>query len=295
MKRLLLPLFLILGLPVFAAENQETSPSPFQENSESTGAANISRESFDNPLVEIRTTMGSMILELFPDEAPLTVENFIGLAEGTKPFTDPETGETVTRPFYDGLIFHRVIEGFMIQGGSPAGDGLGGPGYSFRDEINARSLGLDKMPVLQPDGKPHPFLGIQDSNGFQREVMAPLYREMGIDSQEEVEERVDEIFERINTMTVKENYENKGYRYIETVISRAPVRGVIAMANSGPDTNGSQFFINLADTPWLTGKHTVFGKVRAGMDVLDAIGSVPVNAMNRPITEVSILSIRQIE
>jgi len=93
---------------------------------------------------------------------------------------------------------------------------------------------------------------------------------------------------------VKESFENLGYRYTERVISRMPVRGVIAMANSGPNTNGSQFFINLGDSDWLAGKHTVFGKVRAGLDVLDAIGKVTVDNQNRPVEDVIILSIRLI-
>jgi len=96
-------------------------------------------------------------------------------------------------------------------------------------------------------------------------------------------------------MTVRQAHELLGYRYIDTVQSRAPLRGVIAMANSGPDTNGSQFFITLADAPWLTGKHTVFGKVRAGLETIEAIGKVRTNADGRPLQEVSILSVRRID
>jgi cyclophilin family peptidyl-prolyl cis-trans isomerase len=255
----------------------------------------VQTDSPDNPLVVISTNRGDMLLELFADEAPLTVANFMGLADGTKPFTDPATSQQVTRPFYDGLIFHRVIDGFMIQGGSPTGDGEGTPGYEFADEINAESLGLDKMMVLDAQGVPNPVLGIRSQSDFQQRVLMPLYQKLGITSQESLTARVAEVDERLRTMSVKENYELLGYHYISNVQSRAPVRGVIAMANSGPDTNGSQFFINLADTEWLTGKHTVFGKVRAGLQVLDTIGKVPVNAESRPTQDVVIQSIHPLQ
>lgn len=255
---------------------------------------NFSREDFDNPLVEIRTSLGSMILELFPEEAPVTVATFVGLAEGTRPWIDPGTGQEVMRPLYDGTVFHRVIDGFMIQGGSPTGRGDGNPGFRFRDEINARSLGLDKMMVLDEQGNPHPILAIRGLQDFQQQILAPLYSKMAITSQEQLDANIDAVNERVRSMTVKESFENLGYQYSERVISRMPVRGVIAMANSGPDTNGSQFFINLVDTDWLTGKHTVFGKVRAGLEVMDAIGKVPVDAQDRPLEDVVILSIRQV-
>jgi peptidyl-prolyl cis-trans isomerase A (cyclophilin A) len=255
----------------------------------------VQTESLDNPLIVISTNRGDMLLELFEDEAPRTVANFLGLANGTKAFTDPATGQQVTRPFYDGLIFHRVIDGFMIQGGSPTGDGDGTPGYEFADEINAESLGLDKMMLIDAQGVPNPVLGIRSQSDFQQRVLMPLYQKLGITSQESLTARVAEVDERLRTMSVKENYELLGYRYITTVMSHAPVRGVIAMANSGPDTNGSQFFINLADTEWLTGKHTVFGKVRAGLPVLDAIGKTPVNGESRPTQDVVIQSIRPLQ
>lgn len=256
---------------------------------------NFSREDFNNPVVEIRTSLGAMVLELFPDEAPTTVDTFLGLAEGTRAWTDPVTGEAVMRPFYDGLIFHRVVDGFMIQGGSPTGVGTGTPGFTFADEINARSLGLDKMQLLDEAGHPHPLLAIHDQQDFQQKVLVPLYREMGIDSRDALEANIDAVNRRLRAMSVKDSFENLGYHYTERVISRMPVRGVIAMANSGPDSNGSQFFINLVDTDWLAGKHTVFGKVRVGMEVLDAIGKVPVDARDRPLEDVVILSIRRID
>jgi peptidyl-prolyl cis-trans isomerase A (cyclophilin A) len=255
----------------------------------------VQTDSLANPLVVISTNRGDMLVELFADEAPNTVANFLGLANGTKPFTDPATGQQVTRPLYDGLIFHRVIDGFMIQGGSPTGDGEGTPGYDFADEINAESLGLDKMMLIDAEGVPNPVLGIRSQSDFQQRVLMPLYQKLGITSQESLTARAAEVDERLRSMSVKENYEMLGYHYIAKVKSRAPVRGVLAMANSGPDTNGSQFFINLADTEWLTGKHTVFGKVRAGLAVLDAIGKTPVNSESRPAQDVVIQSIRPLQ
>jgi cyclophilin family peptidyl-prolyl cis-trans isomerase len=250
------------------------------------------REDPDNPLVEIQTSMGIMILELFPKEAPETVANFIDLAQGDKAFLDPETGELVNRPYYDGLIFHRVIDGFMIQGGSPTGLGNGSPGYSVRDEINARSLGLDRMQAIDDEGIPHPFLRIASQTQFQAVILEPLFAELNINSQEDLENNYETIEARINSLTIKDVYENQGYEYTETLDSRMPVRGVIAMANAGPNSNGSQFFINLIDTEWLAGKHTVFGRIRQGMDVLDEIGATPVDEQDRPVDDVQIIQVR---
>ena len=154
----------------------------------------------------IDTTEGRIVIQLFPDAAPKTVENFVGLAEGTKEWTDPKSGEKVTRPFYDGLIFHRVIPGFMIQGGDPLGNGTGDPGYKFEDEFDS-GLKFDKA-------------------------------------------------------------------------------GILAMANSGPNTNGSQFFITHGPTPHLNNRHTIFGQVEEGQDIVDAIGNVPAGPGNRPDTDV---------
>jgi peptidyl-prolyl cis-trans isomerase A (cyclophilin A) len=161
------------------------------------------------------TTEGEFVVRLFEDRAPKTVANFVGLAEGTK---DPATGKPgQVKPFYDGLIFHRVIEGFMIQGGDPQGDGRGGPNYTFADEFDPKVT-------------------------FDRP-------------------------------------------------------GLLAMANRGPNTNGSQFFITLAATTWLNGKHTIFGEVVEGMDVVTRIGRVRTSSGDRPATPVVItkLAIERIE
>ena len=159
------------------------------------------------------TSEGNFKIRLFDQEVPNTVANFAGLAEGTKEFTDQKTGQKTKRPFYDGLAFHRVIDGFMLQGGCPLGTGTGGPGYKFADEFN---------PKLR-HSKP----------------------------------------------------------------------GMLSMANSGPNTNGSQFFVTLAATPWLDNKHSVFGEVVEGMDVVKKIGSVPTaKPSDKPIKPVIIQSVK---
>jgi peptidyl-prolyl cis-trans isomerase A (cyclophilin A) len=158
------------------------------------------------------TTEGNFTVRLFDDETPRTVENFTGLAEGTKEWTDPRTNKKVQQPYYDGVIFHRVIDGFMIQGGDPLGQGIGGPGYTFGDEF-------------------HPRL-------------------------------------------------------------RHNKAGILSMANRGPNTNGGQFFITLGPTPHLDNRHSVFGEVVEGMDVVQKIGSTPTGNADRPLKDVVIETIK---
>ena len=160
---------------------------------------------------EFVTTEGNFTARLFDEEAPKTVENFVGLAEGTREWTDPRTNKKVKQPYYDGVIFHRVIDGFMIQGGDPLGQGIGGPGYTFADEF-------------------HPRL-------------------------------------------------------------RHNKAGILSMANRGPNTNGGQFFITLAPTPHLDDRHSVFGEVIDGMDVVKKIGSAPTADRDRPVKDITITTI----
>jgi peptidyl-prolyl cis-trans isomerase A (cyclophilin A) len=167
-------------------------------------------------IATFKTNHGDIVVELFPNHAPVTVENFVGLAEGTKEWRDPATGETRTTPLYENLEFHRIIADFMLQGGDPIGNGTGGPGYQFQDEFH---------PELQFD---RPYL--------------------------------------------------------------------LAMANAGPGTNGSQFFITLVPTTWLNRKHTIFGEVAddASRQVVDAIGAVKTDRFDRP-TEPVVLQKIEIE
>jgi peptidyl-prolyl cis-trans isomerase A (cyclophilin A) len=158
------------------------------------------------------TSEGKFTARLFDAETPKTVANFTGLADGSKEWTDPRTGQKVKKPYFNGTIFHRVIEGFMIQGGDPLGQGTGGPGYTFADEFN---------PSLR-HSKP----------------------------------------------------------------------GILSMANRGPNTNGGQFFITLAATPWLDDKHSVFGEVVDGMDVVTTIGRTATSKPgDRPVKPITIESV----
>src|SRR3954469_19805580 len=159
----------------------------------------------DTLTATLRTNQGTIVIRLFPDHAPKTVRNFVELAEGGREWTDPRSGQQTKDRLYDGTVFHRVISGFMIQGGDPLGTGTGGPGYKFADEF-------------------HPELA------FTRPYL-------------------------------------------------------LAMANAGPGTNGSQFFITVAPTEWLTNKHTIFGEVTDGTEIVDAIATTSTGPGDRPVTD----------
>jgi peptidyl-prolyl cis-trans isomerase A (cyclophilin A) len=245
--------------------------------------------------VRISTNQGDIVVRLDPAAAPLTVENFLALAEGRKPFTDPGTGQPVQRPYYDGLGFHRVIPNFMIQGGCPRGDGKGGPGYTFADEINADGLGLGREMCVNPGGQINPRISYMQQQFVQR-VIVPRVLAGGVtqDSPREVQQ---EAFARAvkasETMSIQSFLETLGYRYDPRLSPRHAVKGALCMANSGPGTNGSQFFINLGDTPHLDGKHTVFGQVVSGFAVVEAIGSTPRGEQDKPLSPMRINFIRR--
>jgi peptidyl-prolyl cis-trans isomerase A (cyclophilin A) len=175
------------------------------------GIATASFAADSGTFAKFSTTEGDFTVKLFDKQAPKTVANFVGLAEGTKEWKDPRSGKMVKKPFYNGLKFHRIIDGFMIQGGDPLGNGTGGPGYEFEDEFD---------PKL-----------------------------------------------------------------------RHSKAGILSMANAGRNTNGSQFFITLAPTPHLNDKHSVFGEVVSGMDVIKKLGSTPVGANDKPIKDEVIKSV----
>jgi peptidyl-prolyl cis-trans isomerase A (cyclophilin A) len=242
----------------------------------------------------IVTSLGEITVELFDDEAPRTVANFVGLAEGTRAFKDAK-GAEVKRPFYDGLTFHRVIRNFMIQGGCPLGTGMGGPGYAFPDEINAVSLGLDREMALA-DGRLHQQCAYQQRE-FMRVVLEPRLAALGAGPDADQERRravFPQALQQASGVSLMAFYQALGYHYDAALPpSHRPERYCLAMANTGPDSNGSQFFINLADTPHLTGKHTVFGQVVAGQAVVEAIGAVETGGNDRPRVPVVIRSIRR--
>jgi peptidyl-prolyl cis-trans isomerase A (cyclophilin A) len=246
------------------------------------------------PVVIIDTSLGAIEVALDPAAAPATVANFLGLADGTKPFKDPKAGgQEVKRRFYDGLTFHRVLKDFMIQAGCPKGDGTGGPGYGFANEISAAALGLDKALVLDAEGRADSRLMIGGQADFERLVLQPLIKSMGVTTREQFLAKSQEIDQRVRTLTVKDVYALQGYAFDDRFKSFPLTRGVLAMANAGPATNGSQWFIAVVDTPWLDGKHTPFGRVVKGMEVVDAIAKVAADANGRPAKPVVIKSIRR--
>ncbi|MHC4779537.1 MAG: peptidylprolyl isomerase [Planctomycetota bacterium] len=291
MKKTVLLLIAPLILPAILFAQEPEGEEPVGEEPK---LVEPEKEDPKNILCVMKTTKGDIILELFASEAPKTVKNFLDLAEGKKEFTDPKTREKVTRPFFDGLAFHRIIDNFMIQGGCPLGSGMGGPGYSFEDEINADALGLDKEKAIQ-EGRAHKSLLIRSQRDFGRIIIGPLCRKLGIKNQEEMKTRQEEIMKLMNELTLKDVYMNMGYKYNSDLKSHFLKKGILAMANSGPNTNGSQFFINLVDTPWLNGKHTAFGKVFKGFDVVRKIGKTPVGAGSKPTEAVKVISIRRLE
>lgn len=239
----------------------------------------------------IETSMGDIVVRLFDRDTPKTVENFVGLADGTKLL--PEGSEiSQAKPFYDGLTFHRVIPDFMIQGGDPAGNGSGGPGYKFEDETYAEGQVLT--------GK---IANIETAKSVFQQLIDPHLRkyrgESPIESIATLFESMQQAqgYEPMLEVTVEEIAAALGHE--EPIIGRGALihsvdYGTLCMANSGPNTNGSQFFIvtKKGGTPWLNGKHTVFGTVLSGMEVAEAIAAVPTQGPDAPIDPVVIKSIR---
>tara|TARA_B110000858_G_scaffold198514_1_gene266047 strand:- start:66050 stop:66910 length:861 start_codon:yes stop_codon:yes gene_type:complete len=242
-----------------------------------TSTALLAMEDPQNPLMRISTSKGEMYLELFPAEAPRNVENFIALAEGEKDFMNSDSGEQFQSRYYNGMRFHRVIPGFIIQAGSPAYNPLGLQVNLLDDEINADALGLDQIAVLNPDGSFADVLNIESKLDFHEDILTPLYARRNISDIEAVLRRQYQVLEALQGLSVKSVYENQGYRYDDSLESRPIERGTVAMANSGPNSNGTEFFISLSNAEWLTGKHTVIGRIVEGQEVMDSIGSTAAN------------------
>lgn len=279
----LLTLALLTGL---SAQDKQTPKKPDATKQDAAKVA--------NPKILMKTSMGDITLELFADECPKTVANFVGLAEGDKEFKDARSGEMVKRPFYDGLIFHRVIKNFMAQGGCPLGAGHGSPGFKFEDEINAKALGLDKKKafVSGPQGF-RPAVPI-NRQLMTTKIVRPIADGLGIKNENEFKQRFAEVQKELQKLSLMEALVRVGYKYNDKRGSHRMLRGTIAMANSGPNTNGSQFFINMVDNEYLNGMHTVFGRVLSGMDVIDKMQTVEAEG-SKPKTDIKIVSIRRMD
>ncbi|MEA1972073.1 MAG: peptidylprolyl isomerase [Candidatus Cloacimonadota bacterium] len=234
---------------------------------------------------KIITNYGEIKLELFEKIAPITVNNFVDLAEGKKEWLHPVKHEKVKEKFYDGLIFHRVIPDFMIQGGCPKGDGTGGPGYQFEDECFEKSYeitGTIKQDI--------------DAVTVFNEILVPYIKETP-NPDEEIHKLVNHIVDKQSVeklINTRIEYYKEKTNIDKKVFSLGKIKasveyGTICMANSGPNTNGSQFFIvtKRDGANWLSGKHTVFGKVTAGMDIVHQIENLPKNAQDRPNDDVT--------
>lgn len=259
-----------------------------------TVSAELAMEDPLNPLLLISTSQGNIYIELFPNEAPRNVANFMALAEGEVEIIDAESGTEFKPRYFNGLRFHRVVTDFIIQTGSEVYHPIGAATGTLRDEINADYLGLDQLLVLNADGSFNSMLNISNKAEFDKEILEPLYRRMNIEGKAELLARQDEVLGQLQQMTVKRAYENQGYRYRTDNPGRGVDRGVIALANKGPDSNGAEFFISLVDAFWLSGKHTVIGKVVEGMDVVDTIGSVPINPLGFSRLSTLVYSVRRI-
>jgi cyclophilin family peptidyl-prolyl cis-trans isomerase len=255
-------------------------------------------ENPNNPLLLMRTSRGAIFMELFPESAPRNVANFIALAQAQVPMFDVTTESMVQPNYYDGMTFHRVLKNYLIQAGAPRQPGAPVPEYKLDDEINARQFGLHEIKVLDALGKPHDWLNLKNNEDFQHEVLVPLYRQLEIRSPEALETRQFAVHDALQDMTLMQAYQNQGYRYNDRLISRAPLRGSVAMAGSSPNTNNAEFFITMIDAPWLVGKATIIGHVVEGLDIVDRINQSAAMRGNSttpsPNTGTMIFDIRQV-
>lgn len=276
---------LVLGVFLFCSSGQLLADS---------ASALLAMESPTNPLLQITTSRGSIFVELYTEEAPENVSRFLGLVAGEIELIDKNT-ETVFKPrYYDGMTFHRVIPGLLIQAGSPNHNALGAPSDLLKDEINADSLDLNIEKILLADSSTNPILNITSAEEFAVQVLEPLYKNMSIETAEDLQGKEERVAARLRLMTVKELYELQGYRYNPTISSRPIRHGTLALANTGPDTNGPEFFISLTESEHLSGKYTAIGSVVEGMEVAGNIGSLEINPIKTTRASTVIYAIRKV-
>ena len=284
MRQSTLPKFLLLIFSLLAALNTAIAD---------TSSALFAMEDSQNPLIRVSTSQGEIYIELFPIEAPSNVENFIALAKGKKKFTNLDTGELIQNRYYNGMRFHRVVPGFIIQAGSPAYNPLGLQIKPLNDEINADALGLDQISALNPDGSFADILNIESKSDFHEDILMPLYSQRSIIDVEMALSRQYQVLEALQGLSIKAVYENLGFRYDDSRKSRPIERGTVALANSGPDSNGPEFFISLTTAAALTGKYTVIGEVVEGQKVMDKIGNTAIDPDQFSSLSTLIYSIRK--
>lgn len=251
-------------------------------------------ESQQNPLFLLSSSAGPIYLELFPQEAPANVENFIALVEGEIDSFNGIENNGFTPGYYEGVQFHRVIPGFVIQAGSHLLHPLGMPNQLLPDEINGSSLGLDRLPVLEVDNSINPIVNVGNQEEFARRVLGPLYQEMNIDSLTALSSQQLDVMETLQGLTVMRLYEYEGYEYQNEFPTRGIVRGTVALANDGPNRNGPEFFVSLTDADWLNGRYTVIGQVVEGMEIADQIGTNATDPSQPAANAAVIYSIRRV-
>ena len=257
-------------------------------------SARLAMEDSSNPLMLVATSAGPIYIEMLPAEAPENVARFIEFTEGEVPLIETDSTLTASPRYYNGSQFHRVIPNFIIQAGSPEHNAHGRPRDYLADEINASALGLDRLPVILQAGEINPILNTDSQQGFASRVLEPLYRRLGIDSPEQLETEESAIIDALQSLTVMRLYEYEGYRYQNRYPTRAITRGIVALANDGPNRNGPEFFISLSDAPWLDGRYTVIGRVVEGMETADSIGDKPIQPVNPDPESTRIYSIRKL-
>lgn len=283
--RLLTSLTLVIGLLASSGLNSVRAD---------TDSALQAMEDSANPLIQLDTARGDIYIELLPAEAPDNVGRILALIRGELEIEDPVNGFSFQPRYYDGMRFHRVIPGFVIQTGAAVNHPLGEPGEPLADEINADALGLNQEPLMLPDGSFNKLLGVANREAFESQVLEPLYADLNIGSAEVLENRQYQVLDRLQSLSVKELYQLQGYRYRTDIQTRPIQRGIVALANRGPNSNSGEFFIALDDEPTLTGKYTVIGRVVEGMDVADAIGSSAVDPQRYSRLSTVIYSARQV-
>ena len=257
-------------------------------------SARLAMEDSSNPLMLVSTSAGPIYIEMLPAEAPENVARFIEFTVGEAPLTETDSTLTTSPRYYNGSQFNRVIPNFIIQAGSPAHNAHGRPRDYLADEINASALGLDRLPVILRAGEVNPILNTDSQQEFASRVLEPLYRQLGIDSPEQLETEESAIIDALQSLTVMRLYEYEGYRYQNSYPTRAITRGIVALANDGPNRNGPDFFISLSDAPWLDGRYTVIGRVVEGMETADSIGDKSIQPVNPNPESTRIYSIRKL-
>ena len=257
-------------------------------------SARLAMEDSSNPLMLVSTSAGPIYIEMLPAEAPENVARFIEFTVGEVPLTETDSTLTASPGYYNGSQFHRVIPNFIIQAGSPEHNAHGRPRDYLADEINASALGLDRLPVILQAGEVNPILNTDSQQEFASRVLEPLYRQLGIDSPEQLETEESAIIDALQSLTVMRLYEYEGYRYQNRYPTRAITRGIVALANDGPNRNGPEFFISLSDAPWLDGRYTVIGRVVEGMETADDIGDKPIQPVDSDPESTRIYSIRRL-